>query len=852
MSSEHLLQPVRLLWHYIRLLRSVNFAFGYIDPQSFQIVPMDGATPSSLFKDTANIKSIKPSIKVWISVGGWTFSDNGTATQPVFGNIAASAANRQTFANNAVSFMKQYGKLKLLCGSFDGLDIDWEYPGAPDRGGVTADTANYVELVRTLRNTFSASGGDYGISFTAPSSYWYLRWFDLPGMVKYVDWINLMTYDLHGVWDAGNPIGSIVQGHTNLTEIKAATELFWRVNIPASKISMGIGFYGRSFTLSNSGCATPGCGFKGASNAGPCSAAGGILAYYEIMSVLQKNTGITPTWDKTAAVKYFTFSTDQWVSYDDADTLKQKVDWANSVGLSGVLIWASDLDDDKYTAHAGLVGRSVYSNNILQTTKKTLSAPQAVIQDIAGSNGQNCFAYTGKCVALDDFTAMATACGRGFTVVGWDDAGCGTKKCSCNTGWAPVTQKSGNCFFGSQQFCCKTPVQFTNCQWRGGSGGQECANADCNSDEVEVDRDQFGDSKIGGCSSCCKLKDERPVPARCTTDLCSAIKNYCPNDDDDESANGRELKRDLLDLLSTNITDVDAMNDEWWSQFDKRGSPANYRSVLASGVVITTVSAAYPSIGRLYKVANAGKVIKKSFKTAKGYCLSGSAAVVVENLLNTGSSALATLQSEHPFDAKSAAIAAIGAIGNSNGASPNTPAARIMECFGSTKFPNPFLPTGADINGAKGRVMGLKAATAISTISKLARAAVKADSQAAVDLLLQSIRIGVEVFDYLNTPEARDALNLVRDTVATQLSLIETVTRQGNLKDWWLLWSGDYLARVSGVAQKWLIDATTAAAEPFQQAAAMGVQLSQYDTVIDTLTEFAGVDIFRMTIPGQT
>jgi chitinase len=109
-----------------------------------------------------------------------------------------------------------------------------------------------------------------------------------------------MTYDLHGVWDADNPIGSIVQGHTNLTEIKSAAELFWRVNIPASKICMGIGFYGRSFTLSNSGCTTPGCGFKGASNDGPCSAAGGILAYYEIQSVLQKNTAIKPTWDKAA------------------------------------------------------------------------------------------------------------------------------------------------------------------------------------------------------------------------------------------------------------------------------------------------------------------------------------------------------------------------------------------------------------------------------------------------------------------------------------------------------------------------------------------------------------------------
>ena len=76
---------------------------------------------------------------------------------------------------------------------FNGLDIDWEYPGAPDRGGNADDTANYVLLLQTLRETFDASGGHYGLTFTTPSSYWYLRWFDLPNMMKYADWTNFMT-----------------------------------------------------------------------------------------------------------------------------------------------------------------------------------------------------------------------------------------------------------------------------------------------------------------------------------------------------------------------------------------------------------------------------------------------------------------------------------------------------------------------------------------------------------------------------------------------------------------------------------------------------------------------------------
>lgn len=67
------------------------------------------------------------------------------------------------------------------------------------------------------------------------------------------------------------------------------------------------------------------------------------LAYYEIQQILSNNSDIKVIHDKEAAVKYFTWDTNQWISYDDEDTFKQKIDWANSIGFSGSLIWASDL-----------------------------------------------------------------------------------------------------------------------------------------------------------------------------------------------------------------------------------------------------------------------------------------------------------------------------------------------------------------------------------------------------------------------------------------------------------------------------------------------------------------------------
>lgn len=68
----------------------------------------------------------------------------------------------------------------------------------------------------------------------------------------------------------------------------------------------------------------------------------------------------------------------------------------------------------------------------MQSLNKTLSDPQSVVGNVASFNGQKCFAYTKKCVNLNDNNAMSQACGSGYTVVGWDDAGCGKKNCVSN------------------------------------------------------------------------------------------------------------------------------------------------------------------------------------------------------------------------------------------------------------------------------------------------------------------------------------------------------------------------------------------------------------------------------------
>lgn len=81
-----------------------------------------------------------------------------------------------------------------------------------------------------------------------------------------------MSYDIHGVWDAGIvSLGPYVHSHTNITEIETGLNMFFKNGVPPHKITLGIGFYGRTFTLASSSCTKPGCVFTGAGKAGPCT-----------------------------------------------------------------------------------------------------------------------------------------------------------------------------------------------------------------------------------------------------------------------------------------------------------------------------------------------------------------------------------------------------------------------------------------------------------------------------------------------------------------------------------------------------------------------------------------------------
>jgi hypothetical protein len=384
---------------------------------------------------------------------------------------------------------------------FDGVDIDWEYPGADDRGGVSADTENYVTLTKEMRAAF---GTKYGLTVTIPTSYWYLQHFDLVGIQSSIDWFNLMAYDLHGTWDAQSKfVGPYIAPHTNITEIDLALDLLWRAGVDSSKVVMGQGWYGRSFTLKDPSCNKPNgvCQFTGGANAGPCSQASGILDYQEIADIISQNK-LTPAWDKTAGVKYIAWDSNQWVSYDDGDTFKQKRDFANSRCLGGLMVWAMDQVDQ--TANNGFGGAAAAAGASVSSSQQA-DADQSSMDTLAGL----------KCYVSD----CNAGCKAGTSEVAEFNGQPG--QISTNQRCAKKTYRS---------LCCDSKTQTGTCQWRGYRGaGLGCIKG-CASGETELTTntnqhdEKKGDKDChGGLQSFC-CSNFKPTSSSLEDDLKSAAK----------------------------------------------------------------------------------------------------------------------------------------------------------------------------------------------------------------------------------------------------------------------------------------------------------------------------------------
>jgi len=267
------------------------------------------------FNQLRKLKAMYPNIKVIYSFGGWTWS----------GGFGQAAANPTAFADSCYNLIHD----PRWDGLFDGIDIDWEYPNAC---GLTCDTsgpAAYKNLMAALRSRF---GSSFLVTSAVPGGYDKINAADYGGAAQYVNWYNVMTYDFFGAFDADGPTAphSALYSYSGIPipEFYSdyAIQLYKSKGVAASKLLLGVGFYGRGWTGVTQSA-------PGGSATGP--AQGTYEQGIDDYKVLKTTCPATGTVGGTA----YAYCSPNWWSYDTPSTLAGKMSYVKSQGLKGVFAW---------------------------------------------------------------------------------------------------------------------------------------------------------------------------------------------------------------------------------------------------------------------------------------------------------------------------------------------------------------------------------------------------------------------------------------------------------------------------------------------------------------------------------
>lgn len=292
-------------------------------------------------------KNLYPNVKLAVSVGGWTRSE-------MFHEAAINDTNRKALANSMVDLMKKYPFV-------DGIDIDWEYPTetrAPedsvDRGSVGGpeDKHNFTLLLKQIRETFNANGmTDKALSVAVGAGKSKIQETEPDQYAQYVDYIGIMSYDFAGDWDSvtGNLAG-LYHNPKDTTrpgfDLDSAIKLFANTyKVPKDKLVAGSPLYSRGW-----GNVAPGPNKDGLFQAGDSSfkgnlGNGGQFSWFDV-----KKMETQPGWQKfrdpIARTPYlYNAGTKQFITYEDEQSLQERVDYVNTNGYGGVMFWDASGDD---------------------------------------------------------------------------------------------------------------------------------------------------------------------------------------------------------------------------------------------------------------------------------------------------------------------------------------------------------------------------------------------------------------------------------------------------------------------------------------------------------------------------
>lgn len=300
------------------------------------------------FNQLRKLKLKHPQLRVVVSIGGWTMSEQ-------FSAMAMTAAGRRTFDDSCLElFIKGRFAPGLTCpGIFDGLDIDWEYPGAPGSTNQprAEDTANFTLLLAELRTRLDAQGvidgKHYTLSVALGASESQFGNVQLGAIHPHLDWLNLMSYDYHGAWERRTNFQAALRGRDDDPDQAQklwsdhTVQAFLRAGVPSRKINLGVPFYGRGWQ------GVPAGAHDGLFQLGSGGAPGTYEPGINDFKVLKDlpSTFVEHRDLPSASLWRYDPITQVFWTYDDAIAIAAKRQYVEDHDLAGMMVWELSGDD---------------------------------------------------------------------------------------------------------------------------------------------------------------------------------------------------------------------------------------------------------------------------------------------------------------------------------------------------------------------------------------------------------------------------------------------------------------------------------------------------------------------------
>jgi chitinase len=317
----------------------LNYAFANID-ETGQIVVGDPSIDTSgpgYFAQLRQLKKRHPHLKTLISVGGWAWSSR-------FSDVALTPQSRARFADSGVAFIRRHG--------FDGIDVDWEFPvagGMPENPHRPQDKRNFTLLLQAMREKLDAAGREdrrrYLLTAAVGNNEAYLVNTEIVPVAAALDWLNVMAYDMNGVWSKvaahlaplrSDPAMN-VPGTSPRNNVTDLVERYLAAGVPPRQLVLGVPFYGYIWT----GCPPVRFGeYQTCTGPGRGSWEEGALDYTDIEGRFINRNGYTRHWNAAARAAFaYNAATGDFVSYEDPQSLREKLRLVKQRRLGGVMFW---------------------------------------------------------------------------------------------------------------------------------------------------------------------------------------------------------------------------------------------------------------------------------------------------------------------------------------------------------------------------------------------------------------------------------------------------------------------------------------------------------------------------------